>query len=158
MFSSDFSGINEQADSDQAGRADDSPRSPTTQLTSVHPILDLAEYQLLEDQVGNPLTARTFASDFARLWNVRYEVLASAVERGDSAAALDAVLSMRTSSAMVGGVRLSLLAGLLEEHIQNGELGEAQPYLSEIAECGQRTVQELEGSYILRNGTPDPIA
>ncbi|MGO4588558.1 Hpt domain-containing protein [Paenarthrobacter sp. 2TAF44] len=153
MFSSDFSEVDERGDSDHIGPAEGSTWKPDADR---RPILDLAEFQLLEDQVGDPGIARKFASDFARLWRVRYESLATAVEHGDEAAALDTILSLRTSSAMVGGVRLSVLAALLEEHILNGELRNAQPLLDEIAECGQRTVKELRKSYVLRNESPEP--
>ncbi|UVJ39140.1 Hpt domain-containing protein [Arthrobacter sp. CJ23] len=150
MFNSGFSEVNEEAGPGHTGSADHSNGLPTAHLAKL-PILDLAEFQLLEDQVDNPLIARTFAGDFAKLWGIRYEILAAAVERGDSAAALDAILSLRTSSTMVGGVRLARLAAQLEEHIRNSDLREAQPLLKDVAECGHRTVQELKDSYVLRN-------
>ncbi|GAA3309877.1 Hpt domain-containing protein [Arthrobacter ramosus] len=150
MFSSDSSEVNEDADPSHTGSAGDSSGLPTVPLTEL-PILDLAEFQLLEDQVDNPLIARTFAGDFAKLWGRRYEILATAVEGGDVAAALNAVLSLRTSSIMVGGVRLAVLAAQLEERIRKSELREARPLLKEVAECGHLTVQELKDSYVLRN-------
>ncbi|BCW07735.1 Hpt domain-containing protein [Arthrobacter sp. NtRootA1] len=153
MFSSDFSEVDERGDSDRTGPAEDSTWKPDADR---RPILDLAEYQLLEDQVGDPGIARIFASDFAKLWPTRYESLAAAVERSDEAAALDTILSLRTSSAMVGGIRLSVLAARLEEQVLNGELRNAQPLLDAIAECGQRTVKELRESYVLRNERPEP--
>ena len=115
------------------------------------PLLDLAAFQLLEDQLDNPLIARSFASDFAKLWTLRYEALAGAVERGDEAGALDAILSLKTSSTMVGGVRLALLAGQFEEHIRNGDISDLRSLLAAVAECGHATVLELRGSYVLRN-------
>lgn len=150
MFSSGSSEVNEESDPSRVGSADDFIGLPTDPLAE-HPILDLAEFQLLEDQMDNPLIARTFAGDFAKLWGSRYEILAAAVERGDAAAALDAILSLRTSSTMVGGVRLSLLASRLEEHIRNGDLRDAHPLLKAIDECGHATVRELKDSYVLRN-------
>ncbi|MHC6221943.1 Hpt domain-containing protein [Arthrobacter sp. MMS24-S77] len=150
MSSSGSSEVNEESDPSHAGSAGDSNRLPTDRLAE-HPILDLAEFQLLEDQMDNPLIARTFAGDFAKLWERRYEILAAAVERCDAAASLDAILSLRTSSTMVGGVRLALLAARLEEHIRNGDLRDTQPLLNAIAECGRATVHELKDSYVLRN-------
>ncbi|MGP0224880.1 Hpt domain-containing protein [Paenarthrobacter sp. NCHU4564] len=123
---------------------------------SADPILDLAEFQLLEDQLDNPRIARDFARDFVRLWEARHQTLRTAVEHGDVPAALDAILSLRTSSAMVGGVRLAGLAGQMEEHINNGDLGQARPLLHELAECGESTIQELKESYVLKNSTPEP--
>ncbi|WP_115787780.1 Hpt domain-containing protein [Arthrobacter silvisoli] len=118
---------------------------------STQPLLDLAVFQLLEDQLDNPLIARSFASDFAKLWTLRYEVLARAVERGDAAGAMEAILSLKTSSTMVGGVRLALLAGQFEEQIRNGDLADAGSLLAAVLECGHATVLELRGSYVLRN-------
>ncbi|MEW1823060.1 Hpt domain-containing protein [Arthrobacter sp. NPDC080031] len=150
MFSLGSSEVNEDSDPSHPGSSDDSSAPPAVPLAE-HPILDLAEFQLLEDQVDNPLIARTFAGDFAKLWARRYEILATAVEGGDVAAALNAVLSLRTSSTMVGGVRLAVLAAQLEERIRKSELREARPLLKEVAECGYLTVQELKDSYVLRN-------
>lgn len=150
MFSSGSIEANEDADHDNTHSADVSIGLNDAQCAE-HPILDLAEFQHLEDQVDNPLIARTFAGDFARLWRMRYEIIAGAVGRGDAPAALDAILSLRTSSTMVGGVRLAQLAAQLERHIRNGDLREAQPLLSDVAECGHATVQELKDSYVLRN-------
>ncbi len=133
----------------RTGSIDDS-RVPTP-AGSAQPILDLAVFQLLEDQLDNPLIARSFASDFAKLWTLRYEVLAGAVERGDAAGAMEAVLSLKTSSTMVGGVRLALLAGQFEERIRNGDLKDTGSLLAAVAECGRATVLELRGSYVLRN-------
>ena len=90
------------------------------------------------------------------MWRARYQTLASAVESGDLPAALDAILSLRTSSAMVGGVRLAVYAARLEDHMNNGDLRQAGPLLNDIAECGQRTVNELKESYVLRNATSEP--
>lgn len=140
MFSPGSSDTGEDADDP------DPPAAPPAR----HPILDLAEFQILEDQLDNPLIARTFAGDFAKLWVRRYEILAAAVGRGDAPAALDAILSLRTSSTMLGGVRLAQLAGRLEEHLRYGDLRDVQPLLNAIADCGQRTVEELKDSYVLR--------
>lgn len=131
----------------RSGSTDDStvPAAGATQ-----PLLDLAVYQLLEDQLDNPLIARSFASDFAKLWTLRYEVLAGAVERGDAAGAMEAILSLKTSSTMVGGVRLALLAGQFEEQIRSGNLKDIGSLLAAVAECGRATVLELRGSYVLR--------
>ncbi|WP_234754150.1 Hpt domain-containing protein [Arthrobacter ramosus] len=148
MFSPGSSRASE--DADDTGPADD-PDPPAAGRPAEYPILDLAEFQFLEDQLDNPLIARIFAGDFAKLWWTRYGILAGAVGRGDVPGALDAILSLRTSSTMVGGVRLALLAARLEERIRYGDLPAAQPLLEAIADCGQRTVQELRDSYVLRN-------
>lgn len=154
MSSSDFHDPGVEALPAVAAVAD--ARLPLGSQASVDPILDLAEFQLFEDQLDNPRIARDFARDFVRLWEARHQALATAVERGDVSAALDAVLSLRTSSAMLGGSRLAVQATRVEEHIYNGDLVRARPLLHDLEECGARTVQELKGSYVLRNATPEP--
>ena len=73
----------------------------------------------------------------------------ASLDSGDEAAALDAVLSLKTSSAMVGGVRLAELAGELEDAIRVGDADRARLLLREVAESGNETVDELQLSYIL---------
>src|SRR5438876_661030 len=105
MSHSGFSHSNERPGSDHAARAADAglvPPAPDGAL----PLLDLTAIQTLEDQLDNPLTARNFARDFTRLWEKRYQALAAAIGSQDAVAALEAILSLRTSSTMVGGVQL----------------------------------------------------
>src|SRR4029453_17894069 len=113
---------------------------------------DLAAFQLLEDQLDNPLIARSFARDFAKLWEKRYRTLSAAIEAEDIPAAVDAILSLKTSSTMVGGVRLASLSSELENVIRTHDLRDARPLLALIAVCGPATIKELELSYVLRNG------
>ena len=51
---------------------------------------------------GSELALR-FARDYAAMWDQRYSRLALAVENQDRASALDAIISLRITSAMVGG-------------------------------------------------------
>ena len=154
MFSSGSSETTGAEGSGPTGPSVDSVGVSPAELAE-HPILDLAEFQLLEDQVDNPSIARSFAGDFAKLWGMRYEVLAAAVGRGDEAAALDAVLSLRTSSAMVGGVRLARLAAKLEGFLRTNDFLAARGLLHEVGECGRLTVGELRSSYVLRKQLAD---
>ena len=59
------------------------------------------------------------------MWDQRYNCLASALDRRDEAGSLEAVLSLKTSSAMVGGVQLARLAGELEEAVRGGDMDRA---------------------------------
>lgn len=115
------------------------------------PLLDLTAIQLLEDQLDNPLIARTFVRDFTRLWEKRYRALAVSIAGHDAVAALEAVLSLKTSSTMVGGIQLALKAAELENVIRSRDLREARDLLPGIAQCGEATVAELQVSYVLRS-------
>lgn len=117
----------------------------------VAPLVDPAALQQLGLQLNSPAVARGFARDYAKMWGLRYDALASAVARRDEAAALDAVLSLKTSSAMVGGVRLAQLASEFEEAVRHGDMDRAQALLGDVAERGSETVDELQFSYVLRD-------
>ncbi|MDP9982098.1 HPt (histidine-containing phosphotransfer) domain-containing protein [Pseudarthrobacter oxydans] len=112
------------------------------------PLVDPTALQELGSQLESPAVARGFARDYTNMWNRRYQSLASSLGSGDEAAALDAVLSLKTSSAMVGGVRLAGLARELEDAIRVRDANRARLLLQEVAESGNETVDELQFSYL----------
>src|SRR5918996_2909953 len=85
------------------------------------PLVDPAVLDDLGQQMGSQDIALNFARDYAELWVRRQHVLRAAVERQDNHAALDAALSLKNASAMVGGVRLAQLAEALVRAIRGGE-------------------------------------
>lgn len=105
----------------------------------------------LETELDGPELARGFARDYAALWDQRFSRLAAAVQAEDHPAALDAVISLRITSAMVGGIRLSVLAQALEDAIRRDDFVQGQALLAGVAEHGVRTVSELQAKYILKN-------
>lgn len=113
------------------------------------PLVDLAVLQDLSDQLAHPAVAQNFARDYATLWTQRYQKLAGAMDRQDFAAALDAVISMKIASAMVGGLRLSRLAEQLEGFIRNGDLENGLALIAAVEVHGSATVKELQNTYIL---------
>ena len=120
------------------------PAAPSPAL-----LVDPGALQDLGEQVNSATVARGFARDYAQMWEQRYESLSASLARGDQAAALDAVLSVKTSSSMVGGLRLAQLAGELERLIRADKLAEAAGRLGEVADRGRETVEELQFSYVL---------
>ena len=113
------------------------------------PLVDPAALQDLGVQLESPSVAKGFARDYAKMWDQRYNALASALDRRDQAGSLEAVLSLKTSSAMVGGVQLTRLAGELEAAVRGGDMDRARTLLGQVAESGSETVDELQYSYIL---------
>ncbi|MEC5180045.1 Hpt domain-containing protein [Arthrobacter sp. CG_A4] len=121
------------------------------------PLVDPAALQELGVQLDSAAVAKGFARDYANMWDQRYDSIASAVNRCDQAAALDAVLSLKTSSTMVGGVQLAQLAGELEDAVRDGHMDQAHSMLDDVAERGSETVDELQFGYVLRDSTaPHP--
>lgn len=105
----------------------------------------------LEAEVDGPELARGFARDYAAMWDQRFSRLAAAVQAHDRKDALDAVISLRIASAMVGGIRLALLAQSLEDAIRHDDFIQGQDLLAAVAEHGISTVSELGKTYILKN-------
>jgi HPt (histidine-containing phosphotransfer) domain-containing protein len=103
----------------------------------------------LEEQLASrDITAR-FARDYAEMWGRRQHCLEAALERRDRAVALEAVMSLKVSSAMVGGVRLARLAEKLELVIRGeGDLQSTRAILVLIADHGNATVKELQDNYM----------
>lgn len=125
--------------------------APGPEMARLLPLVDAAVLEELEDQLAGTQLARQFARDYASMWEQRYTRLATAVESQDGRAALDAAISLKITSAMVGGVRLAKLAELLEAVIRLGDFGQGQALMERVAEDGTRTISELQATYILKN-------
>lgn len=105
----------------------------------------------LEEELDGPHLAQAFARDYAALWDQRFGKLAAAVSIQDRPAALDAVISLRIASTMVGGLRLAVLAQALEDAIRRTDFVQGELLLESVAEHGLHTVSELQASYILKD-------
>ena len=148
-----FQGAPDDGDPNTGFSAGSSPSgaglAPTAAEVTTSPIVDPSALQELGLQLDSPAVAKGFARDYTRMWDQRYQSLAMSLDSGNEAAALDAVLSLKTSSAMVGGVRLAGLARELEDAIRVRDMDLARSLLREVAESGNETVDELQLSYNL---------
>ncbi|OUE07743.1 hypothetical protein CMsap09_02245 [Clavibacter michiganensis] len=73
---------------------------------------------------------------------------------GDRQAALDACLSVKSSAAMVGALRLSGLAGLLERAIRAADQAGSRALLPELAEVGERSMDAMRSWLRAEAGHP----
>ncbi len=112
------------------------------------PLLDLTVLSHLERQLNDAQPARAFARDYITGFGDRYLRLESSVSNRDFPAALDAALSLRNSSAMVGAERLSALAADFEAAVASSDLDTAREALPGIERCGLDTILELEARYL----------
>lgn len=110
-------------------------------------MIDTAVLQDLEEELGRPDMAWNFANDYAAMWEQRQRCLRDSLGREDRAAALDAVISLKVASAMVGGVRLAGLAEARESNVRNGDLRDAESVMAMISLYGHATVKELRLSH-----------
>lgn len=103
----------------------------------------------LEEELGSPVIAWNFARDYTLIWGRRQRALASALEQRERHQALDAVISLRVSAAMIGGMRLAQLAQALQVLIQAGDLEGGEALLGRVDDYGSATTRELQRSYLL---------
>lgn len=115
------------------------------------PILDLTVLQELGEDMGGSGVARTFAKDYIGIWDKRQGYLEQSVRNNDPELAMDAVLSLKNSAFMVGGLQLASLAVELERLIRAGNLPAVIILLPVVAQTGRDTVTALMESY-LRHG------
>lgn len=115
------------------------------------PLVDPVVLQDLEDELGQPELVTNFAKDYVGLWETRERRLIASLANQDRAAALDAVISLKVSSTMVGALRLAGLAQALESAVRRGDAtGGLFPEL--ISAQGRATVDELRAQYLQHRG------
>ncbi len=103
------------------------------------PLVDPATLANLEYQLDSRFIARSFATDFGATWECRFACLSYAVETQDRLNSLDAVLSLKTASIMVGAKRLARVAEDLESLVRLAELSQAASALGLVWACGFKT-------------------
>jgi HPt (histidine-containing phosphotransfer) domain-containing protein len=114
----------------------------------VLPLVDLTVLSALEQQLNDPGPAKAFAQDYVTGFGDRYLRLTSSIGNADLPAALDAALSLRSSSTMVGATRLSAMAARFESAVITADLETARRVLPEIERCGLDTISDLESHYL----------
>lgn len=112
------------------------------------PLVDQKVLHELEEEFEDPRPARSFVRDFIAFWDERYLRVADAVRHGDPDATLDALLSVRITSTMIGASRLARLAAELEVSLKRGNTEAVAEALPELRLCGAATIKELTTNYI----------
>lgn len=119
-------------------------RAVSSAAVETLPLLDPAALDALTEDLGVPGISLQFARDYAAMWGQRQARLKESVQQADLDAALDAAISLKVTSAMVGGSRLAYLAQALEAALREGDLQQARTLLTLIAVHGQDTIAELQ--------------
>lgn len=112
------------------------------------PLVDRKVLHRLEEEFEDPGPAHSFVRDFVAFWDERYLRLAEAVQRHDEAASLDALLSVRIASSMIGAARLARLTANLESSLKRGHLEAVAEALPHLKHCGDATVRKLTTKYM----------
>lgn len=114
------------------------------------PLVDPLVLQELEEDLGRPDLATNFAKDYVVMWERRERRLIASVQEEDLTAALDAVISLKVSSTMVGALRLAFLAQTLEARVRSGDISGG--IVRELSVHGRATVEELQAQYLQHRG------
>lgn len=107
------------------------------------PLVDPEVLRDLADKLESQGIASRFASDYVDMWELRLSRLAAALQRNDFPAAVDAVISLRVASVMVGAARLAGLAQQVEDAVNRGDFTAGRELLATVEACGVETVEEL---------------
>lgn len=107
------------------------------------PLLDLDVLAGLEAEVEG--SGFRFAAAFIGMWEQRYTRIWTALHDGRRDDALEAVLSLKVSSSMVGAHRLAAEAASLERALRSGDTA-SDP--GRIRRCGRRTMASIRRRYL----------
>lgn len=86
---------------------------------------------------------REFVHDFISLWDTRTQRLMNDLTSGDRADADVVLLSIRSSSRMLGLSALEAAAALVHGALKSGDLSQCLPYFERMSRIGHETCAEL---------------
>ncbi|WP_030147830.1 MULTISPECIES: Hpt domain-containing protein [Mycetocola] len=109
-----------------------------------HPLLEHAEIERLSAALNGDLAAtRAFLHSFCERWPERIAALEQSILHSDVLHARDSVLSIRTSSAMVGAKRLTVIAAGIECTLSEGHPDRVEENLRALRVSGIETIEAL---------------
>jgi hypothetical protein len=108
-------------------------------------LLDEDALHSLLTAVGWDEGARTrFARDFVSLWETRVRRLAKALDSRDAEEAHVVLLSIRSSSKMIGAQVVDATASLMHSSLDRQDLEGCAQHLGRLDQVGQETCAELD--------------
>jgi HPt (histidine-containing phosphotransfer) domain-containing protein len=102
----------------------------TLPLRILPPVLDDRPLRTMAEDTTRAV-AEQFAADYSRLLPRRILRVRDAVRSGDREAAADAVLSLKTSSALIGASRMALICIRLHHALDRADTHEAEKAFQE---------------------------
>lgn len=125
----------------------ESTASLTFGPTSMAEIFDIAALQRLACEVGDKAFPLTFTHKYRGLLETRLGRIRRALHSSDSATALDAVLSLKVASTIVGTHELAALALVIEADLREHDFTSARARATELDPAALRAAQALD-SYL----------
>lgn len=102
----------------------------------------------MEGDFSDADVVKRFARDFSTSLEEKMDRLDLRLQADDATGAYDAVLSLTTSSAMVGAERLAQAARVLQRMIAADDLAGARRSTALLRACGAETLRELQEQYL----------
>lgn len=101
----------------------------------------------LSEDLRDPVAYEAYLSRNQEMWPTRYQRLSDAIRTGKPAAAMDAVLSLRSASQMIGAMKLAALALEVEQALRGGQLAAAEAFLDDLEAWGRATMARLNEEF-----------
>ncbi|MHA7276029.1 hypothetical protein [Arthrobacter sp. HLT1-21] len=101
----------------------------------------------LERELENPVACQAFVQISIGMWDQRFYRLTRAAEARDEARLMDVILSIESSSKMLGLEQLAALAGVLKSRLERHDLDAVLGLLPPLEQCGKLSMRELRAAY-----------
>ncbi|MCU1445729.1 hypothetical protein [Cryobacterium sp.] len=104
---------------------------------------------LLSQMGGNHELQRRFVHDFVHLWSSRSQRLQKALAFPDAEEAHVVLLSIRSSSTMVGAVTVEATAAIMHDALREGDIAGSARHIDRLNEVGESACHDLAVMFAL---------
>jgi len=105
---------------------------------------------LLSQVGGNHELQRRFVHDFVHLWRSRSQRLQTALAFPDAEEAHVVLLSIRSSSTMVGAVTVEATAAMMHDALRDGDLAGSARHIDRLNQVGEQACADLATMFALQ--------
>lgn len=104
---------------------------------------------LLSQMGGDKEMQRRFVHDFVHLWRSRSQRLKTALAFPDAEEAHVVLLSIRSSSTMVGAVTVEAAAAMMHDALRDGDIAGSARHYQRLNEVGEQACDDLAAIFAL---------
>ncbi|WEO77958.1 hypothetical protein BJQ94_02650 [Cryobacterium sp. SO2] len=105
---------------------------------------------LLTQMGGDNEMQRRFVHDFVHLWRSRTQRLETALAFPDAEEAHVVLLSIRSSSTMVGAVTVEATAAMMHDALRDGDIAGSARHIGRLNEVGEKACHDLAVMFALQ--------
>ena len=116
---------------------------------------------LLSQVGGDRDLQRRFVHDYVQLWRSRSERLTAALAvptAGNAEEAHVVLLSIRSSSTMVGAVRVEATAAMMHDALRDGDIAGSVRHIDQLNRVGELACADLAQMFALQRGSQPATA